>query len=236
MPIRPPRAALTNRLLTALPPQAYKRLVPSLELVSLEAKQVLSQPHAPHTHVYFPETAVISLVYPMPEGPTIEVGMVGNEGVVGLDAFWGASTLPYFYLTLTGGSAHRLPLTVLSAEVQRGGALQAVLLGYTQDRVLQLAQTGLCHSLHSTSQRLCRWLLMVHDRARTEELRLTQADIARVLHVRRTGITAAMGILQQKKVLSYRYGRITIRNRTRLERAACECYRVITNGVTHVWP
>ena len=102
-----------------------------------------------------------------------------------------------------------------------------MLLGYTQGRLLHLAQTGLCHSLHSTSKRLCRWLLMVHDRARTEELLLSQADIARVLHVRRTGITAAMGLLQQKKLISYRYGRITIRNRKRLERAACECYRVI---------
>jgi CRP-like cAMP-binding protein len=231
MPIRnQSRLALTNYLLAALPPREYNRLVPSLELVSLDAKQVLFQPNESINQVYFPDNAVIPIVTRMKDGRTVEAGMVGNEGVTGLHALFGASSTPYQYMTLIRGTAHRIQAEVLKAEFKRGGTLQDLLLRYTQARLIQFAQISACNYLHPILKRVCRWLLMVHDRAMSDELSLTQEAISRVLRVRRTGITEAVGTLQKEKLISYRYGRITILDRGGLERTACECYETISDG------
>jgi len=228
------RVSPTNLLLTALPPREYKRLAPHLELVSFAAKHALYPPSKAITHVYFPENAVIPIVLCLKDGRTTEVGMVGNEGFVGIHALFGDSVIPYHCFTLIGGNAYRIPADRLLVEFKRGGMLQDILLGYTQARLSQFAQISACNCLHPLDKRVCRWLLMVHDRSMLDELSLTQEDIARVLGVRRTGVTEAVGSLQQKKLISYRYGRITIRNRKRLERATCECYGIINSGFNHL--
>ena len=228
------RLALTNRLLTALPPREYRRLAPSLEPVFLDVNQVLYQPHAPIDQVYFPDDAVISIVSCTKEGWTVEVGMVGYEGVVGLHVLLGASPTPYLYMTLTRGTAHRIQAEKLKAEFQRGGALQSLFLRYTQARLIQFAQIHVCNYFHPIPKRICRWLLMVHDRTMSNELSLTQEAISQVLRVRRTGITEAMGTLQKEKLFSYHYGRITILDRGGLERTACECYETIRHGFNHL--
>jgi CRP-like cAMP-binding protein len=225
---------LINHLLTALPPREYNRLAPHLELVSLDLKQVLYEPNKPIKQVYFPDNAVIPIVSRIEDGRTVEVGMVGNEGVVGIHALLGASSPFYHYITLTRGNAHRVKAEVLQAEFKRGGALQDLLLRYTHARLAQFAHISACNYLHPTIKRVCRWLLMVDDRGMSDEISLTQKDISRVLCVRRTGITEAVGILQKKKLIYYHYGRITILDREGLERAACECYEIIKDGVKHL--
>ena len=231
---QPPRLPFANQLLAALPPREYKRLAPYFAPVSLAAKQVLYHPPDPDAQLYFPENAVIPIVSRMRDGRTIEAGMVGNDGVVGLHALFGAASIPYQYIFLTGGTAHRIPAEVLKAEFQRGGALPDGLLRYTQARLSQFAQISACHRFHPTNKRVCRWLLMVHDRSLSDELSLTQGDIARVLGVRHTGVAEAVGILQKANLIDYHSGRLTIRNRRRLERAACECYGIIKDGFKHL--
>lgn len=221
--------SFTNLLLTALPPGEYRRLAPQLELVSLEEKHVLYLPNEPITHVYFPENAVIPILARLHDGRTVEMGIVGHEGIVGLPALLGTSKPPYLYIALTGGAAYRMPAEVLTAEFKRGGVLQDLLLRYTQARLSQSSLISACNYFHPLIKRLCRWLLMVYDRIGADELSLTQETIARVLRVRRTGVTEAVGTLQQRKLLTYHYGRIRLLDRGGLERAACECYRPLSD-------
>ena len=137
-------------------------------------------------------------------------------------------------MTLIRGTAHRIQAEVLKAEFHRGSVLQDLLLRYTQARLIQFAQISACNYLHPILKRICRWLLMVHDRAMSDELSLTQEAISRVLRVRRTGITEAVGTLQKEKLISYHYGRITILDRGGLERTACECYKTISDEFNHL--
>ncbi|PYV36232.1 MAG: Crp/Fnr family transcriptional regulator, partial [Acidobacteria bacterium] len=158
------------------------------------------------------------------DGRTVKAGIVGSEGVVGIRALFGGSSTPYQYITLIRGNAHRIKARVLKAEFQRGGTLQDLLLRYTHVRLIQFAQISACNCLHNTLERLCRWLLMVHDRAMSDELSLTQEAISGVLRVRRTGISEVVGKLQKKKLIDFHYGQITILDRRGLEKASCECY------------
>ena len=225
-----PRFSLTNRLLSDLPPRQYKRLAPYLERVSLDSRQVLHQPNEPIKQVYFPDNAVIPIVSRLKDGRTVKAGIVGSEGVVGIRALFGGSSAPYQYITLIRGNAHRIKARVLKAEFQRGGTLQDLLLRYTHVRLIQFAQISACNCLHNTLERLCRWLLMVHDRAMSDELSLTQEAISGVLRVRRTGISEVVGKLQKKKLIDFHYGQITILDRRGLEKASCECYGILTQG------
>ena len=225
-----PRFSLTNRLLSDLPPRQYKRLAPYLERVSLDSRQVLHQPNEPIKQVYFPDNAVIPIVSRLKDGRTVKAGIVGSEGVVGIRALFGGSSTPYQYSTLIRGNAHRIKARVLKAEFQRGGTLQDLLLRYTHVRLIQFAQISACNCLHNTLERLCRWLLMVHDRAMSDELSLTQEAISGVLRVRRTGISEVVGKLQKKKLIDFHYGQITILDRRGLEKASCECYGILTQG------
>ena len=225
-----PRFSLTNLLLTALPPRQYERLAPYLERVSLDSRQVLYQPNEPIKQVYSPDNAVIPIVSPMKDGRTVEAGIVGNEGVVGIHALFGASSTPHRYITLIRGNAHRIKVRVLKGEFQRGGTLQDLLLRYTHARLMQFAQISACNCLHTTLERVCRWLLMVHDWVMSDELSLTQEAISGVLRVRRTGISEVVGKLQKKKLIDFHYGQITILDRRGLEKASCECYGIITQG------
>ncbi len=184
-------------------------------------------PNRRMTHIYFPTSSVISLIYTMEEGATAEMGLVGNEGVVGIALFMGGETTPNQAVVQVAGGALRMKAQAMLEEFRRGGPFQLALLRYTQALITQISQTAVCNRLHPVEQRLCRWLLMIRDRLPSDEVLMTQEFIAHVLGVRREGVTAAAHHLQKAGLIRYCHGHITILDRKGLEAAACECYRVV---------
>jgi CRP-like cAMP-binding protein len=178
-------------------------------------------------YVYFPTTTIVSLLYTMENGSTAEMGLTGNDGVVGIALFMGGGTMPNRAIVQSAGKAFRMKAKTLQDEFARGGKFQRVLLRYTQALITQISQTAVCNRLHSVEEQLCRWLLLSHDRVQADELIMTQELIADMLGVRREGVTVAAGRLQEAGAISYVRGHITILNRAKLEGAACECYQVV---------
>jgi CRP-like cAMP-binding protein len=179
------------------------------------------------THVYFPTTAIVSMLYIMENGETAEIGVVGNEGVVGIALFMGGDTAPNRAIVQSAGAAFRMKADALRSEFIRAGEFQRLLLRYTQALITQISQTAVCNRLHPIEQQLCRWLLLSHDRLQSDELRMTQEMIANMLGVRREGVTYAAGHLQAEGLIKYARGRITILDREGLEATVCECYQVV---------
>ena len=178
-------------------------------------------------YIYFPTTAIISLLYMMENGSSAEMGIAGNEGVVGVALFMGGNTMPNRAVVQSAGGAVRMKAQVLRDEFARGGAFQRLLLRYTQALITQMSQTAVCNRLHEIEQQLCRWLLLSHDRLDSDELVMTQELIANMLGVRREGVTAAAGRLQEQGLISYVRGRIRVLDRRGLEATVCECYKVV---------
>ena len=205
----------------------YGRLRPALEPVAFALGDVIYEPGERMEHVYFPTSAVVSLIYTMEDGDTAEMGLVGNEGVVGIALFMGGDTTPNQAVVQVAGGALRMKAQALLDEFRRGGPFQLALLRYTQALLTQISQTAVCNRLHPVEQRLCRWLLMTRNRLPSDEVRMTQEFIAHMLGVRREGVTAAAHRLQKAGLIRYRRGHITIVDREGLEAAACECYRVV---------
>lgn len=222
-----PDDPVKNRLLVALPQEEYERLRPSLELVSLELGEVIYESGEHLDHVYFPTTAIISLLYLMKDGSSAEMGLAGNEGVVGIALFMGGGTMPNRAVVQSAGWAVRLKAKVLQSEFSLGSKFQQLLLRYTQALITQISQTAVCNRLHSVEQQLSRWLLLSHDRVEADELIMTQELIADMLGVRREGVTVAAGRLQDDGAISYVRGRIQILDRQKLEAISCECYKVV---------
>ncbi len=220
-----PLKSIENRLLAALPVEEYQRLIPHMERVSLPFQKVLCEPTEPIRHVYFPHQGIVSLVATMLNGSTVEVGLVGNEGMVGIPVFLGGNTTTTRSFVQVAGSGTRMESLRLLAEFNRGGALQKLLLRYMQALHTQVSQTAACNRIHPVEARLARWLLMVSDRMESDQFELTQEFIAQMLGTRRAGVTVAAGTLQQAGMLRYSRGRITILNREAMEATACECYR-----------
>jgi CRP-like cAMP-binding protein len=220
-----------NRLLAALPPSEVQRLLPTLQQISFSLGDVVYEFSAHLDYVYFPTTAIISLLYTMENGATAEMGLTGNDGVVGIALFMGGGTMPNRAVVQSAGEAVRMRAKVLQEEFAMGGKFQRLLLRYTQALITQISQTAVCNRLHSVEQQLCRWLLLSHDRLNTDELIMTQELIADMLGVRREGVTVAAGHLQDIGAISYVRGHIQILNRQRLEETACECYRVVKDEV-----
>ncbi len=216
-----------NRLLAALPPDDLERVLPTLQQVSFSLGDVVYEFSGHLDYVYFPTTAIISLLYTMENGASAEMGLTGNDGVVGIALFMGGETMPNRAVVQSAGDALRMKAQVLQAEFARGGEFQRLLLRYTQALITQISQTAVCNRLHSVEQQLCRWLLLSHDRVDTNELIMTQELIADMLGVRREGVTVAAGHLQDMGAISYVRGRIQILNRRKLEEIGCECYRVV---------
>ena len=216
-----------NRLLARLPRPDYQRLHSRLDAVRLSVGDVLYQPDQPQSHLYFPITSVVSLVYTMKNGATGEMGVVGRDGVVGMALFMGGGTRPNRALVQIGGDAVRLSAKALRSELKRSDALETLLLRYTQALLTQISQTAVCNCLHPLEQRLCRWLLLCADRAGPGELALTHALLAAMLGVRRESVTAAARALRAAQLIGYRRGRIAVINRRGLERRVCECYEVV---------
>lgn len=223
----PSPATPRNRLLTALPEDVLRRLEADLELVQLPLGQVIYEPDEVLSHVYFPTTAIVSLLYTMENGASAEMGVVGCDGVVGIAVFMGGDTTPNRAVVQSAGDAFRLELKFFRNEIRRIGDLHRLLLLYTQALLTQMSQTAVCNRLHSVEQQLCRWLLLSHDRLESDELIMTQELIANMLGVRREGVSVAAHRLQRAGLVRYRRGHITIVDRPGLERAVCECYQVV---------
>ena len=216
-----------NQLLALLPPDEYERLRPNLRPVSFSLGEVVYEFGGQLDYVFFPTTSIISLLYTMENGTSAEMGLTGNDGVVGIALFMGGGTMPNRAVVQSAGGALRMKAKVLQDEFALGGRFQQLLLRYTQALITQISQTAVCNRLHSVEQQLCRWLLLSHDRVQADELIMTQELIADMLGVRREGVTVAAGHLQDIGAISYVRGRIQILNRQRLEEAVCECYRVV---------
>jgi len=218
-----------NRLLAALPEEVHERLYPHLEDVSLLLGQVIYESGEQLEHIYFPTTSIVSLLYTMEDGTSAEIGVVGNDGVVGIALFMGGETTPNRAVVQSAGYSLRMKPNVIKEEFRRGGPLQLMLLRYTQALITQMSQTAVCNRLHTVDQQLCRWLLLSHDRLDSNELTMTQELIANMLGVRREGVTVAAGHLQAAGLIHYNRGKITISDRAGLEARACECYQVVRN-------
>jgi CRP-like cAMP-binding protein len=219
--------ALMNHLIAALPPDEFSRLKASLEPVAFSLGEVIYESGEQLEYIYFPTTAIVSLLYIMENGSTAEIGMAGNDGLVGSALYMGGSTTTSRAVVQSAGNAFRMPSRALNDEFSLGGVFQKVLLRYTQSLMTQISQTAVCNRLHSVEQQLCRWLLINHDLLQTNKLIMTHDLIANMLGVRREGVSIAAGNLQKKGLIKYVRGTITMLDRDALESAACECYRVV---------
>jgi CRP-like cAMP-binding protein len=218
-----------NRLLAALPDAEYQHLIPHLQHVSLSLKQVLYKVGEPIEYVYFPHRSIVSSLATMEDGSMVEVGLVGNDGVIGIPAALGDNIATTTAIVQVPGSGMRMKASVLKTEFGRGGSLQSLLLRYMQALFAFVSQNAACNRLHQLDGRLARWLLLVYDRVGSNELPLTHEFMAQMLGVRRAGLTEAANSLQQAGLIRYTRGKVTILNREDLEAASCECYEII-NG------
>jgi CRP-like cAMP-binding protein len=216
-----------NRILNALTRDEFERLALHLEYVKLPLGEVLCRPNEPITHVYFPNSGAVSIVSTFEDGESVEVGMVGNEGMFGVCVFLGSIATPLEAIVQLEGDGLRMPADVLKAEFKKGGQLQDLLLRYTQAFLTQVAQGAACNRAHGVGGRLAKWLLMSQDRAHSKELGLTHEFIGQMLGVRRAGVTVAAGQLKQAGLISYRRGNVTIIDREGLEAKSCECYPIL---------
>jgi CRP-like cAMP-binding protein len=218
-----------NKLLAVLSEESYERVLPNLEAVPLPLGRVLYESGGQQDFVYFPTTAIVSLLYMMENGQSAEMAVTGYEGLVGVSLFMGGGSMPSRAVIQSAGHALRMKAKTMQAEFERGGSFHHALLRYTMSLITQMSQTAVCNRLHSLNQQLCRWLLLSHDRLQTDELIMTHELIANMLGVRREGVTLAAGRLQKAGIIHYSRGRIVIRDRARLESQVCECYEVIKN-------
>ena len=220
----------SNRLLAALPTDVYQRLQPALELVTLAHLQPLYQVGSAIDHVYFPEQALISLVFQGKDGATLDVSVVGQEGLAGLPVLLGGTSQSHQAIVQVAGTAWRLPAAPLVTEFNRRSVLHGLLLRYLQAMLTQAGQNGACNRFHPTEVRLARWLLLVSDSLGTDTFRLTYAVMGIMLGVRRASVTVAVGALSQAGWVRYSYGRLTLVDRAGLEAFACECYGVVRDA------
>ena len=225
-----------NHLLAALPAAEFESLAPHLELVPLALGAVLYEPGSQLHHAFFPTTAIVSLHYVMATGASAETAGVGNEGVVGVSLFMGGNTTPSSAVVQAAGHAYRLERRYLKQEFDRAGLFQRLLLRYTQALMTHMMQTAACNRHHSVEQQLCRWLLLTLDRIPSGELVMTQELVARMLGVRREGITEAAGELQRAGFIRYRRGHIAVLDRSGLEARVCECYAVVKDEFARLLP
>jgi CRP-like cAMP-binding protein len=216
-----------NLLLAAMPRPAYQRMANGLEQVELSYGQVLYEPAGPIRHVYFPVDCLVSLLTAVDNNRTLEVGMVGNEGMVGMPMVLGITVSAVRSLVQGAGTAMRMSATRFRTEFRRSPSLQRALLRYTHLLMAQVSQTAACNRFHEVDTRLARWLLMTSDRLHRDEFLLTHDFLAHMLGVRRGGVTHAAEDLRRDKLIDYSRGHITILDRKRLEAAACTCYRIV---------
>jgi CRP-like cAMP-binding protein len=229
-------APTDNLLLAALPATVYQPLLPQLELVEMDLGHSLYESGGRLQYVYFPVTGIVSLLYVTAGGNSAELAIVGCEGVIGVSLFMGGETTPNRAVVQSACRAYRLPASALKAGFAEGGALQVILLKYTQALITQISQTAVCNLHHSVDQQLCRWLLLSLDRLPRNELHMTQELIANMLGVRRQGVTEAAGKLEKAGLIRYSRGLITVLDRPGLEQRVCECYTVVKRETERLLP
>jgi CRP-like cAMP-binding protein len=235
-PLTPHPDAKANQLLAALPPAEWQRWALQLEAVELPLGRVLHESGVAMTHVYFPTTAIVSLLYVMEDGDSAEIAVVGCEGLVGVSLFMGGESTPSRAVVQSAGHGWRLRAAVLKAEFNNSSPVLHLLLRYTQALITQMAQTAVCNRHHTLDQQLCRWLLLSLDRLNGNELVMTQELIANMLGVRREGVTEAALKLQKAGLIRYARGHITALDRTGLEARSCECYAVVKKEYDRLLP
>ena len=225
-----------NQLLAALPAAEWQRWLPQLEWVEMPLGQVLYESGTTLSHVYFPLTAIVSLLYVMENGASAEIAVVGNEGIVGISLFMGGESTPSRAVVQSAGHGFRLNAQTMKDEFNRAGPVLHLLLRYTQALITQMAQTAVCNRHHSLDQQLCRWLLLSLDRLQGNDLVMTQELIANMLGVRREGVTEAALKLQKVGLIRYARGHISVLDRAGLEQRTCECYAVVKKEYDRLLP
>jgi CRP-like cAMP-binding protein len=225
-----------NHLLAALSPAEHERLTPHMELISLPLGNVLCESGDLLRHVYFPTDCIVSLLYILEDGESAEIAVVGNDGLIGVALFMGGETTPSRAIVQSAGYAYRLIGQRLKDEFHRQGDMQLLMLRYTQGLITQMAQTAVCNRHHTVDQQLCRWLLLSLDRLPSNTLTMTHELIANMLGVRREGVTEAASRLQNLGVIDYSRGKITVRDRSKLEQLCCECYAVVKKETDRLLP
>ncbi|MFA6008166.1 MAG: Crp/Fnr family transcriptional regulator, partial [Candidatus Shapirobacteria bacterium] len=225
-----------NHLLAALPKNEFKRLLPYLERIHLPLGATLTESGDFSKYVYFPTTAIVSLLYVLVNGSSAEIAVIGHEGVVGIAIFMGGSSMPSRALVQSEGSAYRLKGDILHKEFNQNPAMQHLFMRYVMALLAQMAQTAVCNRHHNIDQQLCRWLLLSMDRLSGNVLNMTQELIADMLGVRREGVTEAAGKLQDAGLISYSRGCLTILDRPGLESRVCECYEVVKKEFVRLLP
>jgi CRP-like cAMP-binding protein len=225
-----------NHLLAALPEDDLQRWLPDLQPVDMALGEVLYEAGGTLSHVYFPTTAIVSLLYVMENGASAEIAVAGNEGIVGISLFMGGESTSSRAVVQSAGAAFRMKAQTLKSEFNRHSPVLRLLLRYTQALITQMAQTAVCNRHHSLDQQLCRWLLLSLDRLAGDQLVMTQELIANMLGVRREGVTEAALKLQKSGVITYSRGRITVLDRAGLEKNTCECYAVVKREYDRLLP
>jgi CRP-like cAMP-binding protein len=223
-----------NHILACLPPGDYRRIASKIESVAFRKGLPIHEAGGPISHVYFPRTGVASIVTRMSEGGTIEVATIGNEGVVGLSAYLGNGRSSMEVFVQIPGEAARMSSDAFLQEIRAGTALRGILRRYTQALMTQMGQSAACNRVHPVAERCARWLLMSHDRVQGDEFSLTQEYLAEMLGVRRASVTQVAGTLKRRGLIDYRRGVIRVVSRKGLEKAACECYRLIRSEHEHL--
>ena len=224
--------SVPNRLLAALPRKDYRKLLPFLEPVTLAFQEVLYEPHARIRHVYFPNDCFISMLTTVDADRAAEVGLVGSEGMIGVPVALGAAVSPFRAMVQGGGTAMRMKVADFRRDFSESAALRRELFLFTHLLMIQIAQTAACNRYHMVTQRMARWLLMTRDRVNSNEFRITQEFLALMLGVRRSRVSVAAGKLQERKLIGYRRGTVTILDQIGLEAAACVCYKTVKDIYT----
>lgn len=223
-----PREPEQNRLLRALPRAEYDELLPGLRDVTLAHGEVLFENGQRIAHVYFPQRAVVSLLAPVADGPGVEIAIIGNEGMVGLNVFLGAPTAQGRAVSQVPDGARRLTVAAFLRALARSAGLRRIMLRYADSLLGQIAQCAACNQRHSVAQRCARWFLMAHDRVGADRFALTQEFLGQMLDVGRPTVSLAARHLQAAGAIAYSRGHVTVTNRTQLEKEACTCYAAIT--------
>ena len=225
-----------NTLLSVLPSSIREHWLPHLESVEMRLGEVVYEPGATLSHVYFPTTAIVSLLYVLENGESAEIAVVGYEGIVGVSLFMGGKSAPSRAVVQSGGQGFRLRAAILQEQFDQAGPVLHLLLRYTQALLTQMGQTAVCNRHHSLDQQLCRWLLLSLDRLQGDVLVMTQELIANMLGVRREGVTECAVRLQRAGLIRYSRGRISVLDRPGLEKRTCECYAVVKREYDRLLP
>ncbi|MEO6589003.1 MAG: Crp/Fnr family transcriptional regulator [Pyrinomonadaceae bacterium] len=223
----PETAKSNNQILAALPKKEYQRLLPDLQKFDLVYAKPIYETGERISHVYFPESGIVSLLSSVGEKALLEVGIVGSEGMIGLPVFAGYKTSNNRAIVQGEGSAMKMSAANFLKECKFGGALPTLLQHYTYFLLMQISQSAACNLYHPIEPRLARWLLMTRDRMHADEFRITQEFLSHMLGVRREAVSKAAANLQQQHLISYSRGNVSILNRADLEKAACQCYQII---------